>query len=87
MLPTLQRKTKIRQIVQDHAGLGSDFDQVDSSTDLYRAGMTSFASVGLMIALESEFELEFPEAMLTRSVFDSIDSIADAIERLQGVEQ
>ena len=81
-----QNKDKIRQIVRDHAGLGLAFENVSYSTDLYRAGMTSYASVALMIALENEFELEFPDAMLSRSVFESIDSIASAIESLQGVQ-
>jgi len=49
--------------------------------------MTSYASVVLMIALENEFELEFPDAMLNRDVFESIDSIASAIESLQRVNQ
>jgi len=39
-----------------------------------------------MIALENEFDLEFPDGMLSRNVFESIDSIADAIERLQQVQ-
>jgi len=60
-----------------------DFEKVEFSTDLYRAGMTSYASVVLMIALENEFGVEFPDAMLSRSVFESIDSIAKAIESLQ----
>ena len=81
-----QNKDKIRQIVKDHAGLGLALEKVSDSTDLYRAGMTSYASVALMIALENEFGLEFPDAMLSRSVFESIDSIASAIESLQGVQ-
>ena len=83
----LQTKERIQQIVREHAGLGPAFDKLDSSTDLYRAGMTSYASVVLMIALENEFDLEFPDAMLSRSVFESIDSIATAIESLQQVKQ
>lgn len=82
-----QRKDRIRDIVKDHAGLGLDFEKVGYSTDLYRAGMSSYASVVLMIALENEFDLEFPDAMLSRSVFESIDSIASAIESLQQVQQ
>ena len=78
-----QNSDRIRQIVKEHAGLGVDFEKVEFSTDLYRAGMTSYASVVLMIALENEFGVEFPDAMLSRSVFESIDSIAKAIERLQ----
>jgi len=79
----LQNKDRIRKVVKDHAGLGLDFERMDYSTDLYRAGMTSYSSVVLMIALENEFEIEFPDHMLSRSVFESVDSIAAAIEGLQ----
>jgi acyl carrier protein len=80
-------KQKIQQIVKENAGLGAGYENVDSSTDLYQAGMTSYASVVLMIALENEFDLEFPDGMLSRSVFESIDSITNAIESLQQVKQ
>ena len=80
-------KEKIKQIVKEHAGLGAKAEQVDDSTDLYQAGITSYASVVLMVALESEFGVEFPDAMLNRSVFSSVDSIAEAIECLQHVTQ
>ncbi len=79
-------KDRIRKIVADHARLGLELQRVEHSTNLYRAGMSSFSSVALMIALENEFELEFPDGMLSRSVFESIDSIANAIERLQRVQ-
>jgi acyl carrier protein len=80
-----QMKDRIRKIVAAHARLGLDLEKVEPSTNLYRAGMTSFASVALMIALENEFDLEFPDGMLSRNVFESIDSIAIAIESLQQV--
>jgi acyl carrier protein len=80
-------RERIQEIVKDNAGLGAGFEDIDYSTNLYRAGMTSYASVILMIALENEFGLEFPDSMLSRSVFESIDSIANAIDILQQVEQ
>ena len=79
----LEMKQRIQKLVKDTAGLGAAFDKVGPETDLYQAGMTSYASVALMIALENEFDLEFPDAMLSRNVFESIDSIASAIESLQ----
>jgi acyl carrier protein len=75
-------KEKIRQIVEDHAGLAVRIESLDSSSDLYSAGMTSHSSVNLMLALENEFGLEFPPDLLNRSVFESIDSIGLAIEGL-----
>ena len=81
----LAMKQRIEKIVLEHAGL--DAVDITPSMDLYQAGMTSYASVTLMIALENEFELEFPDGMLSRNVFESIDSIASAIESLQQVAQ
>jgi acyl carrier protein len=52
-------------------------------SDLYAAGMTSHASVNVMLALEGEFEIEFPDHMLKRSVFESIAAINAAIGELQ----
>jgi len=49
---------------------------------LYDAGLTSFASVQIMLALEEEFDIEFPEAMLTRRTFSSIAHMADAVSQL-----
>ncbi len=46
--------------------------------------MTSHASVNVMLALEDAFDLEFPDRMLTRSVFESISSIRAALSELDG---
>ena len=51
--------------------------------DLYQAGMTSHASVNVMLALEDAFDIEFPDRMLKRSVFESIAAIAAALTELQ----
>jgi len=45
--------------------------------------MTSHASVNVMLALEDHFDVEFPDRMLKRDVFESIDAIASAIMELQ----
>ena len=76
-------KEKIRQIIQKNQRLHLDIERLDDASDLYVAGMTSHASVTLMLALENEFGFEFPSAMLNRSVFASVNSIATAIETLQ----
>ena len=72
-------KDRIRNIVKDNVRIGAPFSALEDSTPLYQAGMTSYASVQLMLALENEFSLEFPDVMLNREVFESIDSIANAI--------
>jgi acyl carrier protein len=73
---------KIRKIIHEHGRLGKDAMTFPEDGDLYRAGMTSHASVNVMLALEGEFEIEFPDAMLKRSVFESMASIRDAVSSL-----
>jgi acyl carrier protein len=72
----------IRSIVKDHARLSKDAALLQNHDDLYQAGMTSHASVNVMLALEGEFNIEFPDHMLKRSVFESISAIGGAIAEL-----
>ncbi len=73
---------RIRKVLQEHARLTRDVAGLSEEGDLYQAGMTSHASVNVMLALEGEFEVEFPDHMLKRNVFNSIASIRDALEEL-----
>jgi acyl carrier protein len=77
---------KVREILKNHARLPVDPSTLSDSADLYDAGMTSHASVNVMLALEEGFDVEFPDRMLTRSVFASIDSICAAIAQLDQAE-
>jgi acyl carrier protein len=74
----------IRAIVREHGRLSVDVDTLADEADLYQAGMTSHASVNLMLALEEKFDVEFPERMLRRRAFENIASIRAAIEELTG---
>ena len=73
---------QIRQVLKQHARLSRDVDELGADSDLYQSGMTSHASVNVMLALESAFDVEFPDAMLKRSVFSSIASIRQALAEL-----
>jgi acyl carrier protein len=74
---------EIRQIIVEHARLPEDASGLDPAADLYQAGMTSHASVNVMLALEDHFDIEFPDRMLKRSVFESIQAIAEALAELR----
>lgn len=75
---------QIRQIIADHARLPDDVaGTIAADASLYDAGMTSHASVSVMLAVEDHFDLEFPDSMLTRSAFESIDAIARALCQLR----
>lgn len=72
----------IRDIVLQHARLSASVEEINASDDLYAAGLTSLTTVHVMLALEDHFDVEFPDSMLSRQTFGSIQSIADAIEEL-----
>ncbi|MGH7435616.1 MAG: acyl carrier protein [Polyangiaceae bacterium] len=72
----------IRNVLKEHGRLSVDAASLGEESDLYAAGMTSHASVNVMLALEAAFEIEFPDRMLKRSVFESISSIRDAVKEL-----
>jgi len=74
----------VRDILTQHGRLAVPLGELLDDSDLYHAGLTSLATVGLMLALEDEFAIEFPDSMLSRKTFGSIESIVDAIEELQG---
>lgn len=72
----------IREIVGAYGGLAVNLDDLRDSDDLFRAGMTSQANVTVMLAIEESFNIEFPEAMLRRSTFESLSSISRAVLEL-----
>jgi acyl carrier protein len=73
---------KIRAILAEHGQLPVDMEKLRNEDNLYEAGMTSHASVNVMLALEDEFEVEFPEEMLRKSTFESIAAIRVALGEL-----
>ena len=59
-----------------------DANKISTEADLFDAGMTSHASVKLMLALEDEFDLEFPDEMLQREFFSSVGRISECVYRI-----
>ncbi|MFL5864120.1 MAG: acyl carrier protein [Solirubrobacteraceae bacterium] len=76
-------ESEIRAVLRDHARLPVDVESLSDHSDLFAAGMSSHASVNVMLALEDTFDIEFPDAMLKRSVFESISAIGAALTELR----
>ena len=73
----------IREVLSEHGRLAVDAGTVDENADLFAAGMTSHASVNVMLALEDAFDIEFSEQMLRKSTFESIASIRAGVSEMQ----
>jgi acyl carrier protein len=70
---------RIRTVLNAHAKLREPAEGLADGADLYAAGMTSHASVNVMLALEDAFDVEFPDELLTKHTFCTIATIRDAV--------
>lgn len=85
-MTTDESTRRIREVLADHGRLPVDVGQLSDDDDLFQAGMTSHASVNVMLALEDAFDVEFPEAMLRKSTFASIGALRRALAELETME-
>lgn len=72
----------VRDLIAKHAGLAVDVATLADDADLYAVGLSSFASVQLMLAIEDAFDVEFPDRMLNRRSFQSIAAISACVDEL-----
>lgn len=75
----------IRDVLTAYGRLPVDVNLLSEDDDLFQAGMTSHASVNVMLALEDALDVEFPEAMLRKSTFASIGALRRALAELEAV--
>jgi len=73
---------RIRDVLAAHGRMAVDPRTVDGQADLYELGLTSHASVNVMLALEDAFDIEFPDEALKKSTFASVSNIEQVVERL-----
>jgi acyl carrier protein len=73
---------RIRDVLAAHGRMAVDPREVDSQADLYELGLTSHASVDVMLALEDAFDIEFPDEVLKKSTFASVSNIEQVVEGL-----
>ncbi len=74
---------RIRAVLREHGKLSRDPDEIDADADLYQAGLTSYTSVSVMLALEDAFDIEFPDSMLNRTLFSTISNVEQALAQLR----
>lgn len=73
----------VRKIIDAHGGLRVAARTLAPNSDLYEAGLTSFTAIQVMLALEEACGVEFPDHMLRRQNFSSINSIIACLYELQ----
>lgn len=69
----------IRNLLTKLGGLPVSVESLAEDADLYAAGLSSFASVQLMLGIEEAFDIEFPDNLLNRKSFASIAAIGKTV--------
>lgn len=78
----MELENEVRKVVGEYGRLSVDVAKLSDDSNLYEAGMTSHASVNVMLGLENAFDVEFPDRMLRRSVFESMGAMQAALQEL-----
>jgi acyl carrier protein len=72
----------IRKVLDEHGRLPESASTLRDNDDLYDNGLSSHASVNVMLALEDAFDVEFPDSLLRKSTFQSVAAIREALQSL-----
>lgn len=72
----------VREVLEAHGRLPVSAQSLEETDDLFENGLTSHASVNVMLALEDVYDFEFPDELLVKSTFESIAAIRDALTSL-----
>jgi acyl carrier protein len=79
---TDQTARRIRDVITSTPSLRVDVANLSDHDDLYAAGLKSLAMVHLMLALEDEFAIEFPDSVLHRGSFATVWRICHTVAGL-----
>jgi len=74
-------EARVREIVREVLE-PTDANRLPPDADLWANGLNSLGSVSLLVRLEEEFEVEFPDEALNRTTFASVRSILDTMLEL-----
>ncbi len=72
-------RDRVRALLKTTGWLQTDIETLADDADLYTAGLTSHATVTLMLALEEAFDVEFPDSLLRRRTFSSVAALVEAL--------
>jgi acyl carrier protein len=61
---------------------GVDRASLQADTDLYDLGLDSTTAIGLMMAIEDQFSITFPDSMLTETTFQTPGGLCSVVELL-----
>lgn len=82
-MPDPNTLATIKDLVVENVEPIDSVDELADDAVLRDLGMDSMSALNLMLDLEEEFDVQFPEELLTDETFRSAASLAEAIEMLR----
>ncbi|WP_285187499.1 MULTISPECIES: phosphopantetheine-binding protein [unclassified Rhodococcus (in: high G+C Gram-positive bacteria)] len=80
--PSPTRDTIVRSSLHRAGRLPVDPWTLGDDENLFDAGLSSHASVAVLVDLEESAQVEFPDHLLRRSTFSTIAAIRDALDHV-----
>ncbi|MBE9033598.1 phosphopantetheine-binding protein [aff. Roholtiella sp. LEGE 12411] len=68
----------------EHLKFVQSVENINDDAELTRLGLDSMAAINLMIDIEDEFGITFPDALLTPETFRTSMTLSSAIEEIMG---
>ncbi|CAN5356375.1 hypothetical protein BH09ACT1_BH09ACT1_08000 [soil metagenome] len=75
--------TVIRDVLARYGKLTTPVAELADTADLHAAGLASHATINVMLAIEDELGIEFPDELMTRTSFSSIEALTGVVDSLK----
>lgn len=80
--PDRTDESLVREILQSHGKLAVPAGSVKDTDDLYKLGLSSLATVNVMLELETRLGAAIPDEALTRATFQTIAALTALVRSL-----
>jgi acyl carrier protein len=74
----------IRAALAREGGLGGAAAEVDAETDLFEAGLSSLGVVAVLMRLENDLQVTFPDELVSVETFSYVSTIQRAVKAVLG---
>ncbi|MGU3492408.1 acyl carrier protein [Xanthobacteraceae bacterium A53D] len=72
----------VRDVLRQHGKLAASVAGIAADADLYRLGLSSMATVNVMLEIETRLDASIPEEALTRETFRTIAALSALVGSL-----
>lgn len=74
---------QIRDILRSQGKMTVASSAIGPADDLYALGLSSLATVNVMLEIEARFDVAFPDDALNRATFQTLGALAGLVRRLR----